>query len=561
MLIHLHIKNIALIEELNLDLHKGLNILTGETGAGKSIIIGSINAILGGRVSKELIRTGKDRALVEIIYSGKHLNSFLKEMSIEPEENGEIIVSREIFLSGRNICKINGALVTVSALKKLGEKLIDIHGQHDNQSLLRTENHIELLDSFSGDEFNDLKISYSKNREKFLNLKNELENLQKDIGEREKKIDILKYQIEEIEMANIEVGEDDSLVKDRSIQLNAEKIIYSLSAAHELLSNGNEPKIPARDLLDSAVYEISLIENLDEKYERIKNDIENILYTIDDISDSIRAEKEEMEFDSNSLDEINQRLDLINGLKRKYGSNIEEILKYFEDSKEELNKLENIEESTFNLNQKLIESEKKLLELAYKMHLKREGNAKFIENKIKDELKDLEIKDADFKVDIIYEVLDEGNNFKDNGLDKVEFLISTNKGEPLKPLSKIASGGEMSRIMLAIKKILAQVDDIETLIFDEIDTGISGIAAQKVGKKLNQISKNHQVICVTHLPQIASMANNHFNIKKITDDKTITTIKKLNYEEKIREIARLLAGDNSNITTKLAKDMLEKSNK
>ncbi|MEN8905751.1 MAG: DNA repair protein RecN [Clostridiales bacterium] len=559
MLVYLHIKNIALIEDLNLELGKNLNIFTGETGAGKSIIIDSINAILGSRVSKELIRTGEEKALIEAEYSGEFLKNIFKEFNLDEEDDEILIISREVFLSGRNICKVNGKLVTVSTLKKIGEKLIDVHGQYDNQSLLRTESHIELLDLFAGVKLLKLKKLYKEKREDYLKIKNNLKKLTENIGEREKKIDILKYQIDEIDIANLSIGEDDNLQNEKSVLNNAEKITYVLSKVYESLISGNNQKSSARDLINDSITSMKTIAEYDYKYDKLTKDIENLEYLIDDINDIVRDEKDIVEYNPNLLEEIQERIELINTLKRKYGNTIEEILVYKENAIIELNTLENVEENTSNLKMKIDKLEIELLEYAKKINIQRCKAGDFLAENIKKELIDLEIKNANFKVDIEYELNE--NNFKETGLDKIEFLISTNKGEPLKSLSKIASGGEMARIMLAIKKTLATVDKIETLIFDEIDTGISGIAAQKVGKKLKQISKNHQVICVTHLPQIATLADNHYYIEKISDKNTYTKIKNINYDEKIIEISRLLAGDNSEFTTKLAKEMLDKAEK
>lgn len=564
MLQQLEIHNIALIDRVGIELGNGLNVLTGETGAGKSIIIDSINAILGERLSKDLIRTGKEKAIVEAVFQidNEKLQDIYEESGIEPEEDGTLIISREFSLSGKNTCRINGKMVTVSMLKDIGRRLVDIHGQHDNQSLLRTESHIDLLDSFGGEKISSLKNNYLKLLNEYKEIRNKLKSITGDQNDRERKIDLLRYQIDEIKKAGLKPGEDEELNRQRTILTNSEKIIASLSRAYESLFSGNNIKSSAYDSINDALSDLGGIVKLDDGYGEIVKKLEEVSYHIDDIIDAIRKEKDKIEYNPDLLEQIEDRVDLIFKLKKKYGNSIEDINKYLAGIEQELDEIVKSEEIIAELDEKLNKTANELYSVSVELNKARNEAAKTLEGKIGAELEDLEMKRARFKVSI--EFCDESEGaceykFTANGLDKVEFLISPNIGEPLKPLSKIASGGEMSRIMLAIKTILADVDKMPTLIFDEIDIGISGKAAQKVGEKLLYISKGHQVVSVTHLAQIACMADRHYLIEKeAADGFTKTNVKKLKGTEIKNEVARILGGANiSNITLKHAEEMLE----
>lgn len=564
MLQQLQINNIALIDKVNIELETGLNVLTGETGAGKSIIIDSINAILGERFSKDLIRSGTEKATVEAVFQTENgfLQPVLENMGIDPEEDGTLIISREYSMTGKNSCRINGKMVTVSMLREIGQKLIDLHGQYDNQSLLRTESHIELLDSFAGKAMETEKERYLKLLEEYRSLKTRLRGLTGDKNDRERKIDLLKYQIDEIKKAKLKAPEEEELARQRALLTNSEKIMESLTSAYELLYSGSNMKSSASDSICEALTELNSIVKVDEKFARISKKIEELSYEIDDVIEDIRREKELVEFNPDLLEQIEERIDLIYKLKRKYGTSIEEVLNYCTTIEEELDQLLKSEEIITEIREKLDKLDKELFRAAEKLHGERLKACAIMEDRICEELNDLEMKKAAFKVNIHFEDTVDHNGdrkFGNNGLDKVEFLISPNAGEPLKPLSKIASGGEMSRIMLAIKTILANVDNIPTLIFDEIDIGISGVAAQKVGEKLSFISKNHQVLCVTHLAQIASMADSHYLIEKLSEnDKTVTAVSKMNAGQVRNEIARILGGASiSEITLKHAEEMLK----
>lgn len=564
MLLQLDIHNVALIDNINLELGKGLNVLTGETGAGKSIIIDSINAILGERISRELIRTGKDKALVEAVFQidGGRFADIFEEMGVEPEEDGILILSREINQAGKNTCRINGKMATVSMLKSFGERVIDIHGQHDNQSLLKLENHLLLLDSFGGDAIHGMLGRYGGLLEEYRQTRSRLKSISGDVGERERKIDLLKYQIDEIKKARLKKNEEEDLNRQRTLLANSEKVLNSLTTAYELLFSGNNVRNSSYDNMNEAMAGLSSIARLDERFESLARRLQDVTYQMDDIIEDIRKEKDSTEYSPDLMEEIDERLDLIFRLKRKYGGTVAEVLDYCSKAEEQLDGLIRSEETVAALQKKLTDLDRELFEAALKLHGLRESAARVLEDRIGGQLDELEMKRAKFKVDIQFE-RDAGpggeRNFTRNGLDRVEFLISPNVGEPLKPLAKIASGGEMSRIMLAVKTILADVDRIPTLIFDEIDIGISGKASQKVGEKLSFISKNHQVLCVTHLAQIACMADRHFLIEKTADeDTTRTFVQELDGARIGDEIARLLGGSReSEASVSYAREMLE----
>ncbi len=568
LLQQLEIQNIALIEKICIEVGKGLNVLTGETGAGKSIIIDSINAILGERLSKDLIRTGKDKASVEAVFQvkGNNIEELLREIGVEPEEDGTLIISREFTLAGKNSCRINGKMATVSMLKELGSKLIDVHGQHDNQSLLRTESHIDLLDSFGASRINLLKENYTALLVEYKDIKNKIRSLAGDKNDREKKIDYLRYQIDEIKKSKLKVGEDEELNKQRNVLSNAERIIEALSGVYENIFSGNNIKSSVYDSLSDAISQLNSISKLDEKYGKLSVKMEEILYQLDDIVEHIRKERDNIEYSPELLEQIEERIDLIVRLKKKYGNTIEAILEYLNKAEAEYEEIIKSDEIVNELSKKLLSTSNELFGIASQINDERNKAAQILEEQIGKELEELEMKKAQFKVNIEFNSeKDENDEYKflANGLNRVEFLISPNAGEPLKPLSKIASGGEMSRIMLAIKTILANVDDIPTLIFDEIDIGISGKAAQKVAEKLSIISESHQVLCVTHLAQIACMADEHFQIEKQSaDNQTKTSIRKINDKEIKNEIARILGGANiSDITLKHAEEILKNAKK
>jgi DNA repair protein RecN (Recombination protein N) len=560
MLIQLNIQNIALIDNISIEFGSGLNVLTGETGAGKSIIIDSINAILGMRGSKELIRSGKDKAYVEAAFfidNGRFCDLF-QETGIEPEEDGSLIISRELSTEGRNTCRINGKMVTVSMLRNFGSRLIDVHGQHDNQSLLRVNNHIDLLDAFGGNETLELKQKYIAHFVKYKQLQQKLKEMTGDIGERERKIDLLRYQIDEIEKANPKINEDEELKKQRELMANSEKISLSLLSAYETLFTGNNMESSTEDGLNKALIRLQSIAQLDSSFSEIENKLQSLIYQLEDIKDDIRSAQEQIEYNPESQEEVEERLDVLNKLKRKYAAtagSISEVLEYKEKAEKQLNEIIQSEKIVAGLNKNIEQELKKLHDSAEKLSDKRKKVAEKLEQTITTHLRELEMSKALFKVDFS----SSDRQPTHNGIDRVEFLISVNAGEPLKPLAKVASGGEMSRIMLAIKTVLADADSMPTLIFDEIDTGVSGVAAQKVGEKLSLISFNHQVICVTHLPQIACMADRHFVIEKSMDQRsTFTSVSQMQGDDIIKELARMLGTPSGSKTSIIyARELLE----
>lgn len=535
----LHIENIGIIEDLSIDLGEGFNVLTGETGAGKTLIIDSLQILAGGRFSKDMIRTGEPSSFVE-------LSLYLPNRGLEDDM---AIISRETNLSGKNICKLNGRLATVSEIRRFMKDIIDIHGQHDNQEILEKESHIEYVDKFAGDKLICLKNEYQQLFEKRNSIKQELKNNYGDEKERERIVDLLKYQVNEIESVKLKENEEDELNKKRQIILNSEQIIENLKNADY---NINENAIEA---VNTAVRALEKIANLNEDYQKIATNLQNVYYDLEEAGRDISGLQTENGFDEQERVQIEERLDLIFSLKRKYGNSIKEILEYNDKIKKELYEIEHLEEYRNKLKKEVENLEKKMLEIAKQMHEIREKTAIELNEKITEELSDLEMKNARFKADIDYNE----NEFNSNGLDKIEFLISTNVGDVYKPLIKIASGGEMSRIMLGIKKVLADVDKVPVLVFDEIDTGISGIAANKVAEKLKAISVTHQVLCITHQASIAAKgAHNYYISKEIKDNQTRTKIKKLNQEEKVKEIARIATGEITDVSIQHAKHLIEK---
>ncbi len=540
MISTLHIKNIGIIDDLSIDLNDGLNVLTGETGTGKTLIIDSLGIISGGRFSKEMIRKGETNSFVEIcMYEPENENSI----------DGNIIVSREINSNGKNMCKINGRMVTVNELKNFMSKFIEIHGQNDNQSLLDNKFHLKYLDGFIGDKIIDIKKQYKEKYEKYLEIKQELKNNYGDEKERERKLDLLRYQFNEIEEANLKVNEEENLEEKRKLMLNSEKISKNLNEADIAIGENSI------DSINIAIRALEKIENIDTKYEEISSNLKNIYYELQEISRDISEHKEDVYFDEEERNEVEERLDLIYNLKRKYGNDVQEILNYKNEIEAEINHIENLDEYNNKLKKELKQLKEEMTKLAEKMHELRNEYGKVLSININKVLEDLEMKNANINIHVDYNEED----FFENGKDIVEFYITTNLGEDEKQLAKIASGGEMSRIMLAIKKVLADTDKMPVLIFDEIDTGISGKAAGAVAEKLNGISKNHQVLCISHLPSIAAIADyNYFISKKVVENRTNTNIRLLNEKETLEEIARISSGEINEATIQYAMQLRNK---
>ena len=540
MITNLHIKNIGIIGDLEINLNKGMNVLTGETGAGKSLIIDSLGIICGERFSKEIIRKGENYSYVEMcIYSPEDSNSV----------DGNIIITREVYSNGRNMCKINGRLVTVSELRNFMSNYIEIHGQNDNQKLLDTQTHINYLDSFIGEKVLKLKLEYKEKYKIYNEIKRELRDNYGDEKEKQRKLDLLKYQVEEIENAKLKKGEEEKLEEKRKIISNSEKIAKNLKEADNAIGENTI------DLIGNAIKSIEKVEDIDKKYTETANNLRNLYYELQEIARDISEYADEVEFDEQEIEEIEQRLDIIYNLKRKYGNNIEEILQYLEEIKKEIQKIENVEEYNNQLKIEKTKLENQMTCIGQKINNIRKENAKELSDKINQELVDVEMKNAKINVKVKYKE----EEFFENGKDEVEILIKTNIGENENELSKIASGGEMSRIMLVIKKVLAETDRMPILIFDEIDTGISGKAAKSVADKLKSISKNHQIICISHLPAIAANADYNYLISKtVENDRTNTKVKLLDEKEVLYEIARISSGEINEVTLQYASELRNK---
>ena len=534
----MHIKNIGIIEDLTVEFNEGFNVLTGETGAGKTLIIYSLGIISGDRFSKEMIRHGENYSFVE-------LNIFVPNQPDYIE--GNIVVSREIYENGRNVCKINGRLVTVNELKEFMSNIIDIHGQNDNQILMRKQEHIKYLDNFIGNEIIKQKEEYLELFAKYNEIKIELKNNYGDEKEKQRKLDLLKYQLSEIEEAGLKSDEEEELNELHKIMKNSEKIYTNLAEIEQNLDGG------AIEAINNSIRCFEKIEALGEKYQNKLIELKNIYYEVQELSRDVSDMNSDLYFDEQKRNEVETRLDLIFSLKRKYGNSIKEIIEYKNKIEEEIYNIENSEERNNELKEQLKILESKLYVICSNMDKLREKYSVDLSKQINKELVDLEMPNARFSV---YKEFNAENKFTENGLNEIEFLISTNIGDVAKPLIKIASGGEISRIMLAIKTVLADSDKVPVLIFDEIDTGISGKAAKAVGDKIKIISKKHQVLCVTHQPSIAAKGDyNYYISKKVKEGKTATEVKLLNEQEVINEIARISSGDITNSSINHAKEL------
>ena len=541
MLQRLYLENIALIEKLGIELFPGFNVLTGETGAGKSIIIDAVNFVLGERTSRDLIRNGAARAKVEAVFSlneGDAAFAALDALGIECDGN-ELILSRELSAAGRNACRVNGTLVPVASLKSVSDTLVDIHGQHEHQALLDAENHISYLDAYCHAE----SLPIIEKIDAIVSRRNEL-MLKRNSGfaserEREREMDMLRYQIEEIASANLEVGEEERLSAEKTVLLNAERIRTALETAHMALSGAEEGS--ALSAIDTARRSMRDIAALNKDYEALGDKIEELYYAAEDISFVLRDTIENVESDMQRLEEIEQRLKLISDLKRKYGRTVEDVIDFGKDAGTKLNELENAEALAAELDAKLDKLKAEYNVAADELSKVRRAAGDRLKRDVLNELKDLGMAKAMFDVALSDA---SGGEPRKGGRETAEFMLSANPGEPLKPLEKVASGGELSRIMLCFKSIFADNDRVPTLIFDEIDTGISGRTAAVVGEKMLGIAKKHQVICVTHLAQIAALADAHLMVRKYDDGKnTFVETRQLNEEEKVQRIAQMMDGE------------------
>ena len=540
MITNLHIKNIGIIDDLEINLNNGMNVLTGETGAGKTLIIDSLEIICGGRFSKEMIRKGENYSYIEIcMYEPQDINAI----------DGNIIIAREIYSNGRNSCKINGRLVTVNELKTFMSNYIEIHGQNQNQQLFDNSTHIKYLDNFIGKEIIQLKSSYSEKYMKYNEIKRELKNNYGDEKEKQRKLDLLRYQLNEIKEAKLKNGEEEKLEEKRKIMMNSEKIAKNLGEAAKAVGENTI------DVIGTALRALEKIEEIDSKYSQTIEDLRNIYYGMQEVSRDINSYCEDIEFDEEERTNVETRLDTIYELKRKYGNNIQEILNYAEEVEKEITKIENVEEYNEKLRKEQLELENSLNTIGTQISEIRKKYAKKLSEKINKELLELEMKNAKINVKVEFKE----NEFFEDGKDEVKIFIKTNIGENECEITKIASGGEMSRIMLAIKKVLAEVDNMPVLIFDEIDTGISGKAAKSVADKMKSISKNHQILCISHLATIAATADyNYFISKQVENERTSTKVKLLNEQEVLQEIARISSGEINEVTLKYASELRNK---
>ena len=536
MLLNLHVKNLAIIDEVEVYFSDNLNILSGETGAGKSIIIGSINIALGAKVPKDIIRKGADYALVELVFQVEDINCIeaLKELDVSMQDN-QVIISRKI-MNGRSVSKVNGEIVPTSLLKDIAALLIDIHGQHEHQSLIHKRTHLNILDRYAKEEIKDLKEKVAHSFQLYRNALNELNDASVDEDKRIREISFLEYEINEIESARLKEGEDEELTVQYKKLSNANTIVEGLSSVYQL--TGNEDSGSVSDSIGQASKILSKMENYDNEVTQFTNFMSDLEDMIHDFNRNIKDYLEQINVDREELNITSERLDLIHNLKSKYGNTISDILRYCEESKTRLEKYLDYDNYINQLRKKVEIERTNLEDLSYRLSEIRKRNASKLSFDIREALIDLNFLDVRFDMNFAT-----FSDFTYNGIDDAEFLISTNPGEDMKPLGKIASGGELSRIMLAIKSILANNDSIETLIFDEIDVGVSGRTAQKVSEKLAVIAKNHQVLCITHLPQIAAMADEHYIIeKKASENSTTTKIRQLDESESIQELARMLSG-------------------
>ena len=551
MLAQLFINNIAVIERASIDLEKGFTVLTGETGAGKSIIIDAIHAVLGERTSKELVRTGTQSASVSALFTGldEDILRLLDQLSIPREEDGSLLVQRDIRQEGRSSCKLNGAPATVSMLKQVGPRLVTIHGQHESYELLSPEVHMVYLDSFAGLE--SLLAEYQAAYHTLRETQRKLEALQTDEGEKARLSDLLHYQIDEIQSANVRVGEREELEAQREVIRNSEKIAGTLELLRGLLA-GDEDSEGLLTGVEQASVEAERVASYLPELEEAAQKLREAGYLLEDVDAILRSVG--VDFDPALQEAIEERLDLLYKLGLKYGSSEEKILEFLEDCRSRLHQIEFSDEERERLEAQYEEEKHKAISLAKELSRRRQAaSAQFI-RQVREELAFLNMPGIQFETEIqrvpLYAM----------GCDKLQFLVSANKGEPPKPMSKIASGGELSRIMLAIKTVLSGKDKVQTLIFDEVDTGISGAAANKVGKKLKQVSQNRQVLCITHLAQIAALADHHLLIEKhVEGERTFTQVQELDFEGRKREVARIIGGDQvTDLQLELAEEMLKK---
>ncbi|MBQ4504141.1 MAG: DNA repair protein RecN [Firmicutes bacterium] len=545
MITHIKIQDFAIIDHLDVDFHEGLNVITGETGAGKSIIIEAISTALGSRADTTYVRTGKEKAIIQLTLdtSDERSQRFFEENGITPDE--EAVIKREISKTGKSVCRINGEIVPVSLLSKFCRRLADIHGQYDHQSLLNAEQHVSLLDSFGGPEIRKVRETTEEVYHQYVDCSRQLNQIKNNLASAQRQRDFMSFELDEIHTIKPVLGEDEELAQRIILLENSQRIFERLSGAYELLF-GEEQSIISQ--LKATTNQLNDVAEFSAEISGFNDQVSDAYYQLEDAAEGLRRFKDNLTFSPEELEEAYKRQDLLDGLKRKHGGSLESVLAYAKEVEQALTKIDNADAEIEALTRNLGIYRDQLKLASSRLSLLRHNAAELMSQKINAELLELNFQNAQFVVDFKEQ---EKTVYTANGIDVVEFLISTNKGETPKPLAKIASGGEISRIMLAMKRITGELDYIPTLIFDEIDSGISGITASIVGKKLVQIAENHQVMCITHLPQIAACGSHHYKIQKTdNDESTVSTVVPLTEEERVDEIARLLGGINITETTR-----------
>ena len=532
MLDLLHIENIAIIEQADIQFRPGFNALTGETGAGKSIVIDALSAVLGQRASRDLIRTGSDHAFVSAVFS-QIPQALGADMGIEDRE--EWLLQREIYADGKNVCRLNGRPMTVSQLRTIGNRLLNIHGQHDGQQLLDETQHILYLDQYG--RYSPLQDSYAAKYAALQEIRSQMDALQMDESEKARRIDTLRFQINDLERANLQAGEEEELLERRNLLRNGEKFISAIQGADFCLS-GDDQQAGALSLLRQAQEQLASVRNMSDSFSQLYERLEAVYSEVYDISYTVQEKKDEFDFAPGELDEVESRCDQLYRLKKKYGATVEDMLAYLEKCRQELDQIAFADDTLAILQKKLEKAEKEALTAARELSKQRRIVAKELEERILTELRELNMGSIRFEVAFAEKKPDV------SGIDEVRFLMSANVGEELRPIQKIASGGELARIMLAMKNVFSQQEQIGTMVFDEVDTGVSGRAAQKVAEKMARISRQKQVLCVTHLPQLAAMADTHFSVEKgVLDGRTFTRVQELTRAQRREELARLTGGE------------------
>ena len=559
MLQELSVKNFAIISSLQLDFQMGMTVLTGETGAGKSIIIDAMGLLTGGRGSSDYIRQGATKCTLEGLFSmpkNQELIDLLMELGIEMDEE-TLVVQRDISTSGKNVCRVNGRMVTITNLRKIGEYLVDIHGQNEHQELMQNEKHIQMLDDFGGKNLLKAKEVFQKHYIEYQSIEKKVRNHQKNEKEFAQRMDMLQFQCEEIKAAQLVAGEEELLAEERAKLSNFQKIASALTTSYGAI---NDEGTNSLDNVALAMNELTSIEHLDNEYKKISDAIQTSYYLLQEASGDLTRLIDGLELDGNRLDEVENRLELIRQMKRKYGESIESILIYYQEITSELAEVDFLEGKTGQLEELLVEKKKQSLESASELSKLRKKTARQLESSILKELKELYMARTKFEVKFLPVP---SNQLTEEGIDQVEFYITTNPGEPLKPLVRVASGGELSRVMLALKTIFSKSQGITSIVFDEVDTGVSGRVAQAIADKIYQISENSQVLCITHLPQVAAVADSQYFIeKKIVGNRTETKVRVLDLNERINEIARMLAGSEiTKLTVEHAKELLKMAKK